>query len=104
MTYAEYARHGFFELCAVTAINLAVIFAAKLLSQEGRGKLLRIEVILLSVFTLALTVIDLSKMVLYIQSYGLTRLRIYTSIFMVFLFIVFLIILLRQVRLRQEGL
>lgn len=103
MTYAEYARHGFFELCAVTAINLAVIFAAKLLSQEGRGKLLRIEVILLSVFTLALTVIDLSKMVLYIQSYGLTRLRIYTSIFMIFLFIVFLIILLRQVRPFQAG-
>lgn len=98
MTYAEYARHGFFELCAVSAINLAVIFAAKLLSQKTSGKLLRIEIMLLSVFTIALTVIDISKMVLYIQSYGLTRLRIYTSIFMVFLFAVFLIILLGQIK------
>lgn len=96
MTYAQYARRGFFELCGVAAINLGLLILAQLLIKKTGGKLLKIETVVLSIFTMLLTATGISKMILYIQSYGLTRLRVYTSIFMILLFLVFLIILLRQ--------
>ena len=54
--------------------------------------------VLLSAETLLLIVTALSKMVLYIQQYGLTLLRVYTSWFMVLLFIVFAIVIVAQFR------
>jgi hypothetical protein len=39
LTYAEYARRGFFELCAVAAINLGVIGIAHLITSRKIGKL-----------------------------------------------------------------
>ncbi|MDF2655743.1 MAG: hypothetical protein K0R19_2217 [Bacillota bacterium] len=96
MTYAEYARRGFFELCAVSAINLAVIAGAHLIAKRDRVKVLRGETIALCIFTIALLATAMSKMGMYISYYGLTQLRVYTSWFMVLLFVFFIIILLRQ--------
>lgn len=97
MTYAEYARRGFFELSAVLAINLTVAGLALFLIKYPHSKILKAEIMILSGFTMLLTITDLSKMVLYIQNYGLTRLRVYTSVFMILLFVVLLILLLRQI-------
>jgi hypothetical protein len=96
MTYAEYARRGFFELCAVSAINLAVIAGAHLIAKRDRVKVLRAETIALCIFTIALLATAMSKMGMYISYYGLTQLRVYTSWFMVLLLAFFIIILLRQ--------
>lgn len=96
MTYAEYARRGFFELCAVSAINLAVIAGAHLIAKRDRVKVLRGETIALCIFTIALLVTAMSKMGMYISYYGLTQLRVYTSWFMILLLAFFIIILLRQ--------
>lgn len=96
MTYAEYARRGFFELCAVSAINLAVIAGAHLIAKHDRIKILRGETIALCIFTIALLATAMSKMGMYISYYGLTQLRVYTSWFMVLLLAFFIIILLRQ--------
>jgi hypothetical protein len=52
----------------------------------------------MSAFTLLLIATAMSKMLLYISSYGLTRLRVYTSWFMLLLFLVFLLILLWHFR------
>ncbi|MGI6733640.1 MAG: DUF4153 domain-containing protein [Anaerovoracaceae bacterium] len=127
MTYAQYARRGFFELCAVAGINLFVIGAAHMLTDRGgksmRGeagsagggevgsemadgrkfdseppRMLKIETITLCVFTLLLIATALSKMILYINYYGLTQLRVYTTWFMLMLAILFVIIILRQFR------
>lgn len=102
-TYAEYARRGFFELSAVSAINLMVAGLALFLIRYPRKKILKGEIMILSVFTILLTVTGLSKMVLYIENYGLTRLRVYTSVFMLLLFAVLLILLLRQIRPFNSG-
>ncbi|MDR0570410.1 MAG: DUF4173 domain-containing protein [Clostridiales Family XIII bacterium] len=100
LTYAEYARRGFFELCQVATINLCLTAGAYLLlKREAKPPLpLRVLVGSMSAFTVLLVVTALSKMLLYISSYGLTRLRIYTTFFMVWLLLLFLLILLWHVR------
>lgn len=95
MTYAEYARQGFFELCAVATINLAIIvFSYTYLKRDAYDypKLLRILSGLMSFFTILLVSTAMSKMLMYISSYGLTRLRIYTLWFMLLILFVFLLI------------
>ena len=96
MTYAEYARRGFFELCAVVAINLVVITAAHLIVKREKVKILRVESAALCLFTLMLIITAVSKMVMYINTYGLTQLRIYTTWFMLVLFFVFAVTTIRQ--------
>lgn len=96
-TFAEYARRGFFELCIVSVINLAVILLAVFFcrrSENGKGGVLRFITGTLSAMTLALIIIAVSKMALYVSSYGLTRSRFYVTAFMLFLACVFLFLLL----------
>ncbi len=100
-TYADYARQGFFELCAVAVINLMVLCMISLFSKKaGKEKpfALKLYSIVLSVFTIILIATAMSKMVMYINNYGLTELRLYTSWFMVLLAIVFILIIIKQFR------
>lgn len=96
MTYAEYARRGFFELCAVSGINFGVIALAHLIAKRDNIRILRGETAALCLFTIALIATAMSKMGMYIDYYGLTRLRVYTSWFMILLLFLFVLILLRQ--------
>jgi len=96
MTYAEYARRGFFELCAVAGINLAVITAAHLIVKREKVRVLQAETAALCLFTLMLIITAVSKMVMYINTYGLTQLRVYTTWFMVVLFFIFAVTAVRQ--------
>jgi hypothetical protein len=98
-TYAEYARRGFFELCTVAGINLGILVISHMAVKRELGeepKALRIETAGISLFTILLIATALSKMVMYINAYGLTQLRVFTSWFMILLLIVFLIISIRQ--------
>jgi hypothetical protein len=101
LSYAEYARKGFFELCGVASVNLAIIGCVYLFIRCGtdaRPRALRILTGLMSAFTLLLILTAMSKMLLYISSYGLTRLRVYTSWFMLLLLIAFALLLLWHFR------
>jgi len=98
-TYAEYARRGFFELCAVAGINLVVLTISYMTIKREAGEepmALRAEIVIISVFTMLLIATALSKMAMYISAYGLTQLRVFTSWFMILLLLVFLIIFVRQ--------
>ena len=92
-TYAEYARKGFFELCLVAVVNLAVLLMANLFTKTKReeSRWLRCLNLLLSVLTLLLISTAMSKMILYISAYGLTEKRITTMVFMAWLAIVFVL-------------
>ena len=92
LVYSEYARKGFFELCAIAAINLTVLTIFNITSKKQRieSRLLKILNIILAVITLVLIATAFSKMALYIDAYGLTMLRLLPCIFMVFLAIVFI--------------
>lgn len=93
ITPASYARRGFFELCGVCSINLgliALITGLARRNEEGKIPLsVRISATLICVFSVIFTVTALSKMLLYIAFYGLTRLRLLTSVFMVMLGLIF---------------
>ena len=98
ITYAQYARKGFFEMCVIAVINLLIVFLALLLAKKENGKVchtIKAIATFISVFTLIIIATAISKMVLYIGTYGMTVLRITTSSFMLFLSIVFISVILR---------
>ena len=85
-TMAEYARRGFFEMVWLCAVNLALITGAVALTDgKERVKLCRILCLFIGVVTLFLVATAVAKMVMYIDSYGLTRLRVLTTVIMAFL-------------------
>ena len=97
-SFAEYARRGFFELCAVCTVNLIIVFLIMLFAKQDSNKKLpfsvRLSIIGICVFSLVFTATAISKMFLYISFYGLTRLRLLTSIFMIALALLFILIIL----------
>ena len=98
ITYAQYARKGFFEMCVIAVINLIVVFAALLLAKKKNGKVchgIKGLATFIAIFTLLIIATAISKMVLYIGEYGMTVKRVTTSAFMVFLAIVYLSVILR---------
>lgn len=98
ITFAQYARKGFFEMCAIAVINLNIVFLALLFSKKKNGKAcngIKILSTFIAIFTLIIISTAISKMVLYIDAFGMTVLRITTSAFMVFLAIVFISVVLR---------
>lgn len=79
LTYADYARGGFFQLVAVAALTIAVIaFFSGLVRPSGKAEqvLLRAGLALLCLLSLVIVVSALKRLGLYEQEYGFTRLRI----------------------------
>lgn len=98
ITYSEYARKGFFEMCVIAVINLTLVFLSMLFSKKYDGKVckgIKIMATFITVFTLIIIATSISKMVLYINEYGMTVLRLTTSAFMIFLGVAFLAVILR---------
>ena len=98
ITYSEYARKGFFEMCVIAVINLGIVFLALLISKKQNGKVcnaIKVITTFIASFTLIIIATAISKMVLYINRYGMTVLRLTTSAFMVFLSVVFISVILR---------
>jgi len=98
ITYAEYARKGFFEMCIIAVINLMIVFLALLIAKKKEGKVcnaIKVLATFVAIFTLIIIATAISKMVLYISAYGMTVLRLTTSAFMVFLAVVFVSVILR---------
>lgn len=83
-TLAQYARRGFFEMAWLGGINLALMCAAMGLT-DVPSRLTKGFCLFLAGITLFLIATASAKMLLYIRSYGLTRLRVTTEIFMVWL-------------------
>ncbi|MCL1965261.1 MAG: DUF4173 domain-containing protein [Firmicutes bacterium] len=93
--YSQYAREGFFELCAVVIINLAVFVGIQVFS-HGNQRIVAALQSLLGALTLLLILTACFKMGLYIRAYGFTLLRLHTMWFMAVLFIVFCLLIARQ--------
>jgi hypothetical protein len=84
LTYAEYARSGFFQLVAVAAIALAVLLTVDAFTGSPAGRTRR-RLVLLSEVVIALTLVvvvsALRRLDLYENAYGLTMLRLYAGVF-----------------------
>ena len=98
-TYAEYARRGFFELCAVAAINLGLLLLTFSLARKKDDGKLPLAVRILSVFICAFTLLLIAtaeaKMALYVNYYGMTRMRLMVALFILLLALAFLLLLAR---------
>ena len=87
LTYAEYARQGFFELVVVAALALPVLLAADwaLARDARRTWVFRLLAALLVVLLFVVMASALQRMRLYQRAYGLTELRVYATAFMLWL-------------------
>ncbi len=90
--YAEYARHGFFELAWVSVLVLPLLLGLHWLLRKDNPKHEQIFRILAGIKLALLAVIMLSamqRMRMYQRECGLTELRVYTMAFMGWLGVVF---------------
>ena len=86
MTYAEYAREGFFQLLFVSGINVVLIlFVPRRFRMSGA---LRWILVFLSACTYLMEVSSAMRMMLYVNAYGLTYLRLLVLWFLLLLAVV----------------
>jgi hypothetical protein len=81
LTYAEYARHGFFELVAVAVLTLPLLLLGDWLLRGagvGRRRFRQLAAVLLALLGVVIAS-ALQRMWLYQDQYGLTELRLYAT-------------------------
>lgn len=93
LTYANYAREGFFQLVAASALVLPILLGADHLVRGGSSTQLRVFRQLSGLLLALLAVVmasALGRMRLYVAEFGLSTDRLYATAFMVLLIGVFL--------------
>ncbi|MGI5211410.1 DUF4153 domain-containing protein [Plantactinospora sp. CA-290183] len=103
LSYAEYARSGFWQLLAVTLLTLAVLGGVTRWARRDRAIeriLLRTLLGLLSALSVVIVVSALSRMYTYQKVYSFTGERIFVMAFELLLGAVFLMILVAGIRWR----
>ncbi|WP_328646883.1 DUF4173 domain-containing protein [Amycolatopsis sp. NBC_00348] len=107
LTAAEYARGGFWQLCAVTVLTLAIVAAALRWAPDvTRADRLRQRVLLgaLSGLSLVLVGSALSRMWTYQEAYGFTVLRLLVEVCELWFGAVFVLVIASLVKLRSTWL
>src|SRR5207244_3162984 len=87
LTYAEYARRGFFELVAASALVLPILLAADWAVRNEAPQQRRSFRSLAGLLILLLAVVmasALERMRLYVDQFGLSEVRLYATAFMVY--------------------
>ena len=74
-TYAEYAHEGFYQLLAVTILNLALVSFCK--KHFADNKILQVLLVVISLCTYVMIASSALRMYLYVGVYGLSHLRVY---------------------------
>jgi hypothetical protein len=105
LTYAEYARRGFFELVTVTALALPLLLLAHwLLRTESRAheRLFRVLAGVMVCLLFVVVASALQRMYLYQEEFGLTELRLYTTVFMAWISAVLVWFVITVMRNRRD--
>lgn len=92
LTRAAYARSGFFQLLAVAALTLATLTAVRSTVREGPARADRVvRTLTFAAVALILVVVAvaISRLVLYVDAYGLSMLRLCTMLFAGWIGVVF---------------
>jgi hypothetical protein len=91
LTYAEYARRGFFELVWVAALALPLLLVAHSLLRRDAATIGLFRALAGAQIALLFVIMAsaVARMRLYQGEYGLTELRLYTTAFMLWLGLVF---------------
>lgn len=91
-TYAEYAREGFFQLLAVSILNLIMVLIGLYFFKES--KVLKAVLTVMSLCTFIMIASSAMRMIIYIQYYYLTFLRILVLWSLAVLFLLFVGVIL----------
>jgi hypothetical protein len=105
LTYAEYARWGFFELVAATALVVPILLLADWAAAPDPPRpraVLRASALALVVLLVGVLASAAYRMWLYQEAYGLTEQRLYVSAFIVWLTLVLGWLVLTVLRGRRE--
>jgi hypothetical protein len=102
LTYAQYARHGFFELVAVALLVVPVLLMANSVVRE-RPQVVRALSALLVGLVFVVLASALDRMRLYQREYGLTELRLYATGLILWLAVVLVWFALTVVRGRPRA-
>jgi Domain of unknown function (DUF4173) len=95
VTYADYARSGFFQLLWVAGITAVVlILFSRITGLTDRTTKRAFEVLaqIAIALTLLIVVVAFQRLSLYEDAYGFTMLRLYSDIFAVWIAVVFLLL------------
>ncbi|WP_406039659.1 DUF4173 domain-containing protein [Micromonospora sp. NBC_00898] len=107
LTYAEYARGGFWQLLTVSALTLLVIAGAtRWAPRRSRADRVLIRVLIggLTVLSLVVVASALYRMRVYTDAYGATRLRLVVATVELWLGLLFVLVGVATVRLRGDWL
>ncbi len=98
-TAAEFARSGFFQMAVIAFINCIIIAVGSTVVKKELSHKLPVVTKILLTFLCCFTIFYIStafiKMMKYISLYGLTRLRVLTSVFMLMIAVIFVVILIK---------
>ncbi|HEX2979523.1 MAG TPA: DUF4173 domain-containing protein [Anaerolineaceae bacterium] len=105
-TYAEYARRGFGELVMVALFSLALILGLSSVTRRETSRQSRVFSGLttgLVGLVIVILVSAFQRMALYESAYGFTRVRTYTTVFMVWLGLLLICAALLEIVKRQRA-
>lgn len=108
LTFSDYAREGFFQLLAVAIINAVLSLGASLLTKrrpenpekprrDRTHPVTRVYMAVMALSTLILIATAVAKMLLYVDTYGMTHKRTYATWLMLLLAVCFVAVILRQI-------
>lgn len=104
-TYAEYARHGFWELLTVATLSLIVLLASETYAgvEAKRDNRFLIPALILIAEVGMVIVSAFKRLSLYIDTYGMTLLRFYVAGFILLLWVLFILLAVKFITLRRES-
>lgn len=91
LTYAKYARSGFFELLACAAITLLVLLGVRAFADARKPLLVALSGLTVAL-TITIVVVAIRRLQLYEGAYGLTMLRLACLVAAVWIGLVFLLL------------
>jgi hypothetical protein len=95
VTYADYARSGFFELlwvAGITAVVLILFSRITSLTQRTTRRAFQVLSLVAIGLTLLIVLVAFQRLRIYEEAYGFTMLRLYSHIFAVWIALVFLLL------------
>jgi hypothetical protein len=95
VTYADYARSGFFELLWVAGISAVVLILFNRitnLTERTTKRAFQLLALVAIALTLLIVLVAFQRLRLYEEAYGFTMLRLYSHIFAVWIALIFLLL------------
>lgn len=96
ISYSEYAREGFAQIVAIAAINLIIFGTVLKYSRKSKGITIMLYVLL--AVTVIMLMSGFARLNLYIETFGMTFLRLISAWFIIYLAVVLIFCALRLLK------